>query len=112
MTLLRTAVLSIGAAFLLGVTTANAGAIPRYDVEGYCKNVAQVSGGSNMIFNSCMDMEQVAYDGLKTSWSDIPNKTTRYCDEVARSIGGSYEILLGCIDQEMQAAGTKKGFQY
>jgi hypothetical protein len=31
--------------------------IPRYDVAGYCQTVSDVSGGSAMIYNGCVDME-------------------------------------------------------
>ena len=44
---------------------------PRYPVEQYCREVADVSGGSAMIFNTCIDMEQAAYDNLKRNWNAI-----------------------------------------
>ncbi|MFO7596648.1 MAG: hypothetical protein R6W92_09930 [Desulfocurvibacter africanus] len=112
MTLFRTAALTIGATLLISATTASAGDIPKYDVDAYCRSVAQAGDNSNTLYNSCIDMEQMAYDGLKASKDQVPDKTASQCDSVARSIGGSYMILMGCIDQEMQATINKKVFQY
>lgn len=91
---------------------ANAQTIPRYNVDGYCQKVADVSGGSAMIFNGCMDMEQQAYNAVKPVWAQIPSKSRNYCDEVARVSGGSYSILKGCIDMEANAANSPRSFDY
>ena len=91
---------------------ASAQSIPRYDVPGYCQQVADVSGGSSMIYNGCMKMEQEAYDILKSAWSGIPSRTRSYCDEVGQVSGGSYSILKGCIDMESNAASSTPEFKY
>lgn len=46
-----------------------------------------------MIYNGCIDMEQTAYDGLKSGWAGISSRTQSYCDEVARVTGGSIRYL-------------------
>jgi len=94
------------------VSGANAGSIPRYDVESYCTEVMNVSGGSKTIFNGCIDMEQSAYNNLKRSWSSLPSQTRSYCDEVGRVAGGSYAIMEGCIQMENQASDNTSVFQY
>lgn len=86
--------------------------IPRYDVASYCQQVADVSGGSAMIRNGCMDMEQQAYDVLKPVWSQLSGTSRNYCDEVARVSGGSYSILQGCIEMETDAARSPRSFEY
>jgi hypothetical protein len=86
--------------------------IPRYDVESYCKQVSDVSGGSAMINNSCIDMEQEAYNNLKSNWDAVAEKTQSYCDQVAGVTGGSYNILQSCIDMENNASNNAKSFQY
>jgi hypothetical protein len=91
---------------------ASAQTIPRYNVEGYCQQVADVSGGSAMIFNGCMDMEQQAYNALKPVWAQISSKSRNYCDEVAKVSGGSYGILKGCMDMETNAANAPRSFDY
>lgn len=91
---------------------ARAEAIPRYDAEAYCRQVAEVSGGSAMIYNGCLDMEQAAYNSLKEGWDGLPEQARSYCDNVAKVSGGSYQILDGCIDMEMDAAGATPKFQY
>lgn len=91
---------------------AHAQTIPRYNVEGYCQQVADVSGGSAMIFNGCVDMEQQAYNVLKTMWAQLPGNSRKYCDEVARVSGGSYSILQGCIEMETNAASAPRSFEY
>jgi len=86
--------------------------VPRYDVSAHCTEVSNVSGGSNMIYNGCVDMEQTAYDSLKRVWNSIPSSTRAHCDDVARVTGGSYSILEGCIQMETQAAGNTSVFEY
>ncbi|WP_281841205.1 hypothetical protein [Sinisalibacter aestuarii] len=91
---------------------AQAQTIPRYNAEGYCQQVADISGGSAMIFNGCMDMEQQAYNALKPVWAQLPGNARNYCDEVARVSGGSYTILQGCIEMETEAASSPRSFDY
>lgn len=86
--------------------------IPRYDVAGYCQTVSDASGGSAMIYNGCVDMEQTAYNGLKARWGSIPSRVRSYCDEVGRVSGGSYSILEGCITMETEAANGTSTFTY
>ncbi|QND35793.1 hypothetical protein HB772_29085 (plasmid) [Sinorhizobium meliloti] len=93
-------------------SSAYAQEVPRYDVPGYCQGVANVSGGSSMIYNGCIDMEQEAYDSLKLFWSATPSRARNYCDEVARVSGSSYSILKGCLDMESDAASNTQEFKY
>lgn len=86
--------------------------MPRYNPEQYCQQVANISGGSSMIFNGCIDMEQQSYNNLKARWGSLPNRTKSYCHEVASVAGGTYSILEGCIDMETDASNASKGFQY
>lgn len=102
----------MAAVFASLALSAQAQTIPRYDVEDYCQQVAEVSGGSAMIFNGCMDMEQQAYNALKPDWAQIPSKSRNYCDEVAKVSGGSYGILKGCMDMETDAAKAPRSFDY
>ena len=100
-------------ALLLTVASpAFADTVPRYDVAGYCQTVSDVSGGSTMISNGCVDMEQIAYNGLKARWGSIPSRVRSYCDEVGRVSGGSYSILEGCITMETEAANGTSTFKY
>jgi hypothetical protein len=100
-------------ALLLTIASpAFADAVPRYDVASYCQTVSDVSGGSAMIYNGCVDMEQIAYNGLKARWGSIPSRVRSYCDEVGRVSGGSYSILEGCIAMETEAANGTSTFKY
>lgn len=87
--------------------------MPRYDVEAYCQDVAGAGGGSSMIYNGCIDMEQAAYDKRKAGWAQLSARIRSYCNEVARAGGGgSYSILDGCIDMESDAASAPSRFRY
>ncbi|MDP1628824.1 MAG: hypothetical protein Q8L94_17040 [Parvibaculum sp.] len=98
---------------LVAAAPAQAGPdIPRYDVPGYCTDVAAAIDGSHVIYGGCMDQEQQAYNSLKRDWESIPADTRSYCDSVARSIGGSYTIMEGCIDQELSAARSNEGAEF
>lgn len=63
-----------------------------------------------MIFDSCIGMEQQAYDKLKRNWFSIPARTQSYCDEVGCAGGQSNSILESCIGMEMDAAGNSPAF--
>jgi len=100
------------AMMLIAASPSFAETIPKYDVASYCQNVSDVSGGSAMIYNGCVDMEQTAYNGLKGSWNSLPSRVRTYCDEVGRVSGGSYSILEGCIAMETEAANGSSTFKY
>lgn len=85
--------------------------IPRYDPAIYCQKVADVSGGSS-IYNSCIEMEQNAYDKRKANWSSVSAKSRSYCDGVARVSGGSYTLLDSCIDMESDASASTPEFKF
>lgn len=110
---MKTIAYSAAMAAVLGpCMPAVAQSLPRYDVKLYCQQVADVSGGSSMIYNGCIDMEQEAYDALKASWPGIPSRMRSYCDDVGRVSGGSYSILKGCIEMEADAIGSTPEFKY
>jgi hypothetical protein len=96
----------------MGATAAHAQSMPRYNVESYCQEVSDFSGGSSMIYNGCIDQEQTAYNMLKARWSGFSAQMRGYCDEVASFGGGSYMLLDGCIQMESDAASGTKSFKY
>ncbi|MCK0743549.1 hypothetical protein [Chromohalobacter nigrandesensis] len=94
--------------------TAQAQQAPRYDVESHCEQVASVGGSpSNTMYNSCIEMEQQAYDNIKQGWSSIPGGTQQHCDQVATVGGaGSYTMLESCVQMETQAADDRSEFNF
>ncbi|GAB2796451.1 hypothetical protein GCM10027040_23660 [Halomonas shantousis] len=86
--------------------------LPRFDVESHCQEVAEFGGGSNMVFNGCIDMEQAAYHNLKATWSSVPATTQAHCTEVASFGGESYSTLSGCIDMEVAAGSNRSTFSF
>ncbi len=99
-------------AVTLAATAVHAQSVPRYNVESYCQEVSDFSGGSAMIYNGCIDQEQTAYNTLKARWSGLGSQVKSYCDEVASFGGGSYMLLEGCIQMEVDAASGTKSFKY
>lgn len=71
------------------------------DIEGYCKQVAEVSGGSYAIESGCREMEAEARSTL--SRMDVPQRIIQYCSNVADVSGKSYSIMVGCIEMEIEA---------
>lgn len=106
--ILATVAIGIHCALL---TSAHAGELPRYDVKAWCHELA-TSGGSfsEVLYGTCMDQEQSAYNQLKEKWTTAPAKTRQWCDELARAGGGagSYTLLQTCLDQELRAADENK----
>lgn len=86
--------------------------VPRYDPDAFCKDVAQFSGGSSVIYSGCIDSEQASYNNLKEAWPSLPDTVRSYCDDVARYADGSYVILEGCVEQEIEAALSQKQFKF
>lgn len=107
-----TLALSITGAF---TAAANAqSAIPKYDPDGWCAQVASAGGGgSETIKRGCMEMEQEAYNNLKGRWAGLPEKTRKWCDKVARAAGkGSYSTLQGCIEMESESRQENSQSQF
>lgn len=105
----------VGASMLL--LSAGAGwaqSVPEYPVERWCDQVARSVGSrSEVIYGSCIDQEQGAYDGLKGRWATIPAPARRWCDQVAKASGtGSYVILGSCIEQETAAGEQNQRRQF
>ena len=88
--------------------------MPRYDVKAHCAEIASFGGSySESLNQSCFEMEQVAYDGLKPGWDALPSAMRTHCDEIARfGESGSYSLLEACIQQEAKAASSPKSFKY
>ena len=97
---------------LLAATPALAQEMPRYDVEGHCAEVSRMGGGSDMIRNGCIEIEQDAYNALKDAWPGLPERTRGYCAEIGAIGGGSYSILEGCVQMETDAAGNRPVFRW
>lgn len=107
----------VGALALAAVSMpASAQEMPRFDVEAYCKKIANFSGSYSAVTDeSCFDMEQSSYDNLKRSWSELPSKMREYCTKIAKfGGGGSYMTLESCIEMESDSAGKNSGrlFKY
>jgi hypothetical protein len=92
--------------------SAYANELPRYDVPASCQEVANFGGGSHQIYNSCIQMEQQAYNNLKNRWAGIPNDIRGSCIEVASFGGNSYQILESCIQMEQGAADNPETFSF
>ena len=88
--------------------------MPAYDPERYCKEVSSSIGvPSETLRNSCLRMEQAAYDGLKPRWDGLPTSVRGYCDGIARAVGSpSYTLLQSCVQQEQQAGDANQHFQF
>ncbi|WP_051387191.1 hypothetical protein [Bradyrhizobium sp. ARR65] len=88
-------------AFAGAVFAADFQGVPEYRTKRWCKEVANVSGDSKVIYDGCVRHEQSARDELMGSWSTLPIKTQRWCDEVAKASGpGSYSLLKYCVGEE------------
>ncbi|SFT54860.1 hypothetical protein [Halomonas saccharevitans] len=88
--------------------------VPRFNVEAHCEQVASISGdSSNMLYNSCIDIEQTAYSGLKGQWSSLPANIQNHCRDVASVTGpGSYSLLESCVDMEVSAGNNRSEFSF
>ena len=94
--------------------SASSAQMPRYDVPAHCEEIAGIDGThSNSLYNSCMKMEQQAYDALKARWSALNESIRRHCDEIATvARPGSYSMLASCVGMEESAGSNKETFSY
>lgn len=78
------------------------GEVPQYDIKTYCRQLADMGGGSAVIERECRKEEKAALKRLEKV--TLPERALRYCDEVSSmGGGGSYIILEECIKQEIEA---------
>lgn len=100
--------------FALLPMAASAADMPRFDVKAHCQQVASATGSSsNMLYNSCIDMEQSAYNNLKGHWSSLPENVRSHCQDVASVTGtGSYSLLESCVDMEVSAGSNRSEFSF
>lgn len=91
----------IGLAF--GVVALNAFG---YDINGYCRQVADAVGGSYQIEETCRQQENQARSNISRAQS--PARVEKYCKDVGQAVGGSYQIMEACIRQELAAKGRIK----
>lgn len=102
------------AVFLACSTPAVAADMPRFDVTAQCKKIASFGGPfSETTFDSCMEMEQSAYDQLKATWSTLTLDMKNQCVKIASFGGpGSYSTLQSCVEMEQEAANKNKDRQF
>lgn len=104
--------LFVAVTLVMTTHAAMAADLPRYDVEGYCNEVVEFSGGGHSLFNGCIKMEQQAYNALKSDWAQIPDDTQQYCMEVSEFSDAAYSLLKGCIDNEISEASNRQQFSF
>lgn len=102
----------VGLSVVALASTAQAQELPRFDVEGYCEEIAEFGGGSHSIYNGCIDMEQQSYNRLKDDWPTLSARIRNYCTEIGTFGGESYSTMQGCVDMETQAASGQRGFSF
>jgi hypothetical protein len=62
--------------------------------------------------HGCIELEQKAYDELRTTCASLPERTRSHCEEVARFGGSSHSMLQGCIELEPEVADETPTFRY
>lgn len=83
-------------------------AIPRFDSEGYCRQIERRTGlDGNSIVPSCLASEQESLEALRGLWPQVPDQIRITCEQRVRATTtGSYAALQGCVDMEEEAAAN------
>ncbi|MBV9520255.1 MAG: hypothetical protein JO068_19285 [Hyphomicrobiales bacterium] len=91
-------------ACLLVATVAQAGSLPKLDINATCRRAQPLSGGERSAYQGCTDDERQAQKELAKSWSSFKASAQSNCLQVTR-IGGapSYVELLTCLQLDKQA---------
>lgn len=105
---------SLCAVLALLIAPAAFAEMPDYNVKAHCKQVASFGGPqSEVLLQSCYQMEQSAYDELKPSWDELPAPLRAHCTRVAAFGGpGSFALLQSCVQMESQSATDNDKFQF
>ena len=79
--------------------------LPRLDPVGNCrKDWTKAEVPDNRMYAFCMDREQTAYDGLKTTWQSMSTNVRRVCiGDWGNPAGGSYRMLQFCTERQAEA---------
>ena len=85
--------------------------LPRFDVERHCEKLSQIGGGSHSMFNTCIELEQDAYDNLRERWGEVSARIRRHCGELGAIGGGSYQMVETCVEMEQEAASGRRSFK-
>ena len=75
-----------------------------FDINSYCRQVANAAGGSYQIEKVCREQETQARSNISSM--SVPIRIKNYCSEVGQAAGGSYQIMEVCIQQESQAKSS------
>lgn len=88
--------------------------MPRFDVDGFCKQEASLYGTVNQsVLRSCYDREQSDYNELKPAWGKLRLDIRDACLTIAYSKNatggfGSYETLGDCLEMKLKDAAEKE----
>ena len=99
-------------ALAAGAAAAQDAEIPRFDVEGYCQRMKELSGGSEEARARCIRSNQQSYDALKPRWAELPEDVRNYCARMGEMGGGDYGFVARCVDSELQAGATAPTFKF
>lgn len=88
-------------AYLIFISPAHANAIPDFDIDAYCKSVADISGGSAKIERECQKMENA--EKVNISRLNSPPNTVSYCKKMANFGETSYVFYAKCLKIELEA---------
>ena len=97
-----------------GISTVASADMPRYDVSSHCDAIARFGGNySATMYDGCFEMEQAAYNSLKSRWDSLNSALRSHCNDIATFASpGSYSMLEGCVMMEEQASSTNNTFDY
>jgi hypothetical protein len=75
--------------------------LPNYDINKYCKDLANVPEWDQGLETYCKEHEEKAK--AKLSGKEIMPRILSYCKGLADSSGGSYAFLGSCLDKETES---------
>jgi hypothetical protein len=89
--------------------------LPIYDPQKYCKGIlASTNMGANWLMQSCLEMEQAAYDRLKEIWPSVAQADKKSCLHTLSAVPTalSYDMLNSCILMEQESKEAVDKFKF
>jgi hypothetical protein len=93
--------LTVTMALVLGASLARAGALPTYDIETACEDLAGTSAKQELVMRGCLDFEERTRKEIALAWDTLSDDVQNSCDKLAKQDGiPSYYRLKACIDKK------------
>jgi hypothetical protein len=100
--------LTIATALIFAPSLARAGAMPAFDTEAVCSDLADTSAKQEVVMRGCLDFQERIRNEIALAWDKLPVSVQDSCGKAAEE-SKDYWRLKSCIDMQMPVETTASG---